>query len=657
MRILVAAPANPVSTSAYYVRALRRTHEVRTCGPALDDAMLSQWGQWERHHELKRDEAGQDDKIGLLRRLVRPCDIPMPWGCVDTEHIPLDGWQPELVIWIDAGGEFTLAHPDALGCPSVCIMGDTHTDDTWRLPYAANFDHVFLQFNREHVARYWDSCPHVSWLPAACDPEIHCHAPVDKAYDVVFIGQTMREWHPDRVRLLELLRASFDVRVDSRIMEEMALLHSRGRIVFNRSLAGDLNMRVPEALASGSLLLTDRLGPESGMDQLYSDREDLVLYDEDNLEETVRYYLANEAEREAIAEHGRDTALAWHTYDHRVEQMMDEVFPAALEPAPLPVVVTGRRALVFNWHEPYICLLAATGYEFDVAPPECDQDRPWRESYRALPDNVSPVSFTKAQTLAQQGAYDIVICLTLQDVETVQAWPGPRLYIVLNMLGTESGMQGAEKEAYKQQLLPLFADVDVAFSSEKKRREWGWDALVVSHGIDPDDYGPYTGEVARVLRVGNGLRERDYMQGWSIQEEILAGLPSTIIGTNPDLDSRPATDPADMKRQYSTHRVLLSTLSDEHEDGYNLAVLEAMASGMPVVCLANSSTPIIDGVNGFVSPDLAYLKLCLVKLLRDQDLAKELGARGRETVAEHFHISDCAAGWERVFTACIERSR
>ena len=38
---------------------------------------------------------------------------------------------------------------------------------------------------------------------------------------------------------------------------------------------------------------------------------------------------------------------------------------------------------------------------------------------------------------------------------------------------------------------------------------------------------------------------------------------------------------------------------DEYEDGYNLAMLEAMASGMPVVALANRSSPITDGVDGF----------------------------------------------------------
>jgi len=326
MRILVAAPANPISTSAYYVRALERKHEVLTCGPMADADMLYNLAQWERNHVLKRIGAGIDDKIGLLARLVRPCDIPLPWGHTETGDIPLDGWQPDLVVWIDAGADFTLANPGAMGCPSVCIMGDTHVDDPWRLPYAATFDHVFLQFNREHIATYAEHCAHVGWLPAACEPSIHCHVPVEKAWDMVFVGQTVQQWHPDRVRLLEQLRAAkFDLRVDSKILEEMALLYARGRIVFNRSLAGDLNMRIPEALASGSMLLTDRLGPESGLSQLYSDGEDLIQYDESNLDGLVRYYLDHDREREEIAAHGKATVLAHHTYDHRVDQLLDEV--------------------------------------------------------------------------------------------------------------------------------------------------------------------------------------------------------------------------------------------------------------------------------------------------------------------------------------------
>ncbi|MFA6110350.1 MAG: glycosyltransferase, partial [Candidatus Latescibacterota bacterium] len=332
LRILLVAPANPLSTSAYYERALRRGHEVLTCGPHLDAAMLGQWKEWEGQHALKPSGAGEEDKLGLLARLTRPADLPLPWGEIEAtaviERLPAD-WRPDLVLWIDAGPEFLLLHPERFACPTVCLIGDTHTGQRdWRVRYARGFERTYLMFARQDIGAFVEAgCRAVGWLPAACEPEIHRRFTVPKAYDLVFVGQTLPRWHQDRVRLLERLRrAGFDLRVDSRVLEEMALLFSRGRIVFNRSLNGDLNMRVFEALASGSMLLTDRLPAAAGLEELLVDRRHLVLYDEENLEDLTRHYLERAEEREAIAEAGYREAVARHTYGHRADRLLADLF-------------------------------------------------------------------------------------------------------------------------------------------------------------------------------------------------------------------------------------------------------------------------------------------------------------------------------------------
>jgi glycosyltransferase involved in cell wall biosynthesis/GT2 family glycosyltransferase/tetratricopeptide (TPR) repeat protein/2-polyprenyl-3-methyl-5-hydroxy-6-metoxy-1,4-benzoquinol methylase len=333
-RILLLAPANPLSTSAYYERALRCGHEVLSCGPALDQEKLGQWKEWEDQHALKDRGAGDVDKMGLLSRLVRPCDLPMPWGRVRAADIKARlpaGWEPDLLLWIDAGADFLLEDPQDFDCPAVCLMGDTHSDIGWRLEYAKRFEHVFLMFVRQHLEVFRQSgCPRVDWLPAACEPKLFDLPPIGKAYDIVFAGQTLPQWHGERVRLLQRLeQAGFDLRVESKILEEMALLYARGRMVFNRSLNADLNMRVFEALASGSMLLTDRLPPESGLEELFVDGRDLVLYDDGDLEDKARYYLEHEAERQAIAASGRKLVLERHTYGHRADTLLEAVFGAA----------------------------------------------------------------------------------------------------------------------------------------------------------------------------------------------------------------------------------------------------------------------------------------------------------------------------------------
>jgi len=313
------------------------------------------------------------------------------------------------------------------------------------------------------------------------------------------------------------------------------------------------------------------------------------------------------------------------------------------------------RVLVFNWHEPYICLFARTGHHFHVLPPPQQPKRKWNQGFRPLPANAEEVDWAQAQEGLRQGAYDLVLCLALPDLQTVQGWQVPRLFVMLNMIGTDSGRQGAQKAAFVESLKPLFREVDLAFISEKKRRDWGWEAPVVVSGIETEEYGGYTGEVVQVLRVGNLLRERDHMQGYSAQEAILGGqFPSAIVGVNPTLpEARPSADWEDLKQQYRRHRLLLNTLTEEHEDGYNLAVLEAMATGMPVVSTPNSSSPIIDGMNGFVAADHGVLREKIQLLLADVNLARQLGQRGRQTVVEKFNIETCAAGWNEVFAQCV----
>jgi len=61
------------------------------------------------------------------------------------------------------------------------------------------------------------------------------------------------------------------------------------------------------------------------LEDLFKDRQELVLYDENNLEELVDYYLNHEEERERIATSGFNKVRSFHTYDHRVESIMQSV--------------------------------------------------------------------------------------------------------------------------------------------------------------------------------------------------------------------------------------------------------------------------------------------------------------------------------------------
>jgi glycosyltransferase involved in cell wall biosynthesis len=75
-------------------------------------------------------------------------------------------------------------------------------------------------------------------------------------------------------------------------------------------------------------------------------------------------------------------------------------------------------------------------------------------------------------------------------------------------------------------------------------------------------------------------------------------------------------------------------------EGMPLSVLEAMAQGKPVVATAVGGTPelVVDGVTGLLVPpgDAEALAEALGRVLSDPELAKRMGAAGRQRVERDF---------------------
>jgi spore maturation protein CgeB len=178
-------------------------------------------------------------------------------------------------------------------------------------------------------------------LPAvACDPTFH--HPYDltdaqrKAYicDLAFVGTLIPDHlYSSRIQALETLRdfdlgiwsvhdvpASLRKQVRGRALgEDMLEVLSAAKITINTH--GDFmryggNMRLFEAAAVGVFQIADDL---PGVHRWFTEGETIVTYKTpEDLREKVVYYLAHEAEREAITHRAREHVYAHHTYDQRV---------------------------------------------------------------------------------------------------------------------------------------------------------------------------------------------------------------------------------------------------------------------------------------------------------------------------------------------------
>lgn len=336
-KILLAYVSYPATTARYIERSLRKRHDVVTIGPAIDDGIVRRWN------------------LEALPEPIVPHDVPAPYN-VDVEAFVASlpaSWRPDLFLWIDSVPGYRPRGITRLDCPTACYLIDTHLNFPVHQEWAWRFDHTFV-VHRQYCAELAAAgCSRVSWLPIACDPEVHGRVDVPKRYDIGFVGSLNQE---RRRHLIERLERRWPVHVERSFLRDMARTFSASRIVFNNAVKDDLNMRVFEAMASGSLLVTDR-APGSGLEDMFGDGEHLALYDDDTLEERVEYYLAHEDEREQIAAAGRAEVLRWHTYDHRAAALTAQVFghaePQSYQSPPTIVdPVLRDAALLVDAHRP-----------------------------------------------------------------------------------------------------------------------------------------------------------------------------------------------------------------------------------------------------------------------------------------------------------------
>jgi len=303
--IWLAYVSYPVTTAAYFERALRRSCRVITCGPKIGPEIIQQW-------QL------QNMKLPVLDH-----DLPLPARPnmrEVTAAVREKFLAPDLYLWIESVHGYYPAWLDGLSCPKACYMIDSHLNLQWHVEWAKHFDFVFVA-QREYLPEFRrHGSRNVFWLPLAGDPEIHSRKTTEKKYDIGFAGGIFAESR--RAALLERLgNKAFLLKAERCFWDDMALLFSQSRMVFNNAVRNDLNMRVFEAMSTGTFLLTD-LPANSGQDELFVDGEDLGIYEDKNLLERARYYLIREEEREQIAQRAQTMVHQAHTYAHRCAELM-----------------------------------------------------------------------------------------------------------------------------------------------------------------------------------------------------------------------------------------------------------------------------------------------------------------------------------------------
>lgn len=256
------------------------------------------------------------------------------YGKDNTIHLIPDGNWDESVygkfdyhFWVDWGEDALMPmlpyRPLTPPKPNVYVTSDTHLGYDYRLTRAREFDWVFCNQLRavEDFIKDGISRERCLWLPHAAEPLAYPKKEIINKYDVCFVGN-VGDWR--RVDFLDRMFKEFpNFFYGKRLFEDAAEIFNSSKIVLNISIADDVNMRVFEALCSGSFLLTNELPTLS---ILLKDGIHLATFkDFDEAVDKARYYIEHEQERQKIALTGHEEVLRNHTYEKRLKDVMNVI--------------------------------------------------------------------------------------------------------------------------------------------------------------------------------------------------------------------------------------------------------------------------------------------------------------------------------------------
>lgn len=178
---------------------------------------------------------------------------------------------------------------------------------------------------------------------------------------------------------------------------------------------------------------------------------------------------------------------------------------------------------------------------------------------------------------------------------------------------------------------------------------------------DPEEFKDYNGSIERVITVAQNMKTpRSASCNFNAFDASTAGFNRMIFGPgNEDTGcdgGRLSYD--ELKSVYRDNRVYFYT--GTYPASYTLNFIEAFMTGIPIITIGKRVADIdpmgginafeIDqiiknGVNGFISNEVDELRTFVKLLLFDHNLAKEIGAKGRETAIELFGKETIKKQW------------
>jgi hypothetical protein len=248
-------------------------------------------------------------------------DITFPWSSTiqDLYSFLPEHFIPDRILYFDDSSDPSILDIEQAGCPTVFLSVDIHHHYSWHKFFMDSFSHTLVA-QRDYIPMLYQEKGEdisVSWFPLWATQNVEPAS--DKDIAVSFRGTLDEALHPGRKKFMDALSKKVPLDYGEGPYPD---IYARSKIVVNEAVKGDVNFRVFEAMISGALLITPKVG--NGLEDLFIDREDIVFYEENNVEDAsdkISYYLTHEEERIRIAENGREKVFSRHSLIERAKEI------------------------------------------------------------------------------------------------------------------------------------------------------------------------------------------------------------------------------------------------------------------------------------------------------------------------------------------------
>ncbi len=241
------------------------------------------------------------------------------------------GFRPDRILQVDSIDERVFFKGlDEIEAPRAFYAIDGPINGFWQLPWAHNFDRVWIDQKDSFDRMAENGIAWAEWLPLAADENLY-HPPTPAAerdLDVVFVGTVDPERRPKRSAILYRLEQVANLTVvngdgkRSVPAGEVADIYRRAKLVVNELLFDGVNLRTFEAMACGAVVMTEE---NRGEQDLFADLGALQTYNAKNLETVVARLLADPRERTRISESGAEVIRESHLVAHRARNLLNQL--------------------------------------------------------------------------------------------------------------------------------------------------------------------------------------------------------------------------------------------------------------------------------------------------------------------------------------------